>query len=223
VQGRIRLKRWVAGMLLAGASVAAVAQPAIYSCVDGKGRRITSDRPIPECLDREQKELNPSGTVRRSVGPNLTAAERAVQEAKEKEAAEERARLAEEKRRDRALLIRYPNKGVHDRERSEALGQVDEVIKAANKRVVELATQRESLDAEFEFYKKDPSKAPNRLKRQAEDIEQSSAVQKRFIVDQQNEKKRINARFDEELVTLRKLWALAAPVPAASAPPAAKR
>lgn len=223
MQGRTRLKRWVAGMLLAGASVAAVAQPAIYSCVDGKGRRITSDRPIPECLDREQKELNPSGTVRRSVGPNLTAAERAAQEVKEKEAAEERARLAEEKRRDRALLIRYPNKGVHDRERAEALGQVDEVIKAANKRVVELATQRESLDAEFEFYKKDPSKAPNRLKRQAEDIEQSSAVQKRFIVDQQNEKKRINARFDEELVTLRKLWALAAPVAAASAPPAAKR
>ena len=71
MQGRTRLKRWVAGMLLAGASVAAVAQPAIYSCVDGKGRRITSDRPIPECLDREQKELNPSGTVRRSVGPNL--------------------------------------------------------------------------------------------------------------------------------------------------------
>lgn len=223
MQGRTRLKRWVAGMLLAGASVAAVAQPAIYSCVDGKGRRITSDRPIPECLDREQKELNPSGTVRRSVGPNLTAAERAAQEVKEKEAAEERARLAEEKRRDRALLIRYPNKGVHDRERAEALGQVDEVIKAANKRVVELATQRESLDAEFEFYKKDPSKAPNRLKRQAEDIEQSSAVQKRFIVDQQNEKKRINARFDEELVTLRKLWSLALPAAAASGGTSAKR
>lgn len=216
MQGRNRLK-WVgAGLLLAGAGVTALAQPAIYSCIDGKGRRITSDRPIPECLDREQKELNPSGTVRRSVGPNLTAAERAAQEAKDKDAAEERARLAEEKRRDRALLIRYPNKGVHDRERTEALAQVDEVIKAATKRVTELAAQRENMNAEFEFYKKDPSRAPPSLKRQAEDIEQSTAVQKRFIADQDNEKKRINARFDEELVTLRKLWSLAAPAAAAS-------
>ena len=61
------------------------------------------------------------------------------------------------------------------------------------------------------------------LKRQAEDIEQSSAVQKRFIVDQQNEKKRINARFDEELVTLRKLWSLALPAAAASGGTSAKR
>jgi Domain of unknown function (DUF4124) len=223
VQGRTRAGTWV-GLLLAVCAGNASAQ-AIFTCIDGKGRRLTSDRPIPECLDREQKELNPSGTVRRNVGPNLTATERATQEAKEKDAAEERARLAEEKRRDRALLIRYPSKVVHDRERAEALGQVDEVIKAANKRVTELAAQRESMNAEFDFYKKDPSRAPPSLKRQAEDIEQSTAVQKRFITDQDNEKRRINARFDEELVTLRKLWALGAPVaaPASAAGSSAKR
>ncbi len=196
-----------------------VSAQTIYTCVDGKGHKRTSDRPIAECLDREQYELNPSGTVRRTIGPNMTASERAAAEAKEREIAEERARVAEEKRRERALLVRYPNKGVHDAERAEALGQVDEVIRAANKRVVELATQRESLNTEFEFYKKNPSRAPASLKRQAEDIEHSTGVQKRFIAEQEGEKKRINARFDEDLATLRKLWALRAAPTGVAAPP----
>ncbi|MCJ0765416.1 DUF4124 domain-containing protein [Variovorax sp. CYS-02] len=209
------------GPLLAGGWGLAHAQ-AIYSCVDGKGRKITADRPIAECVDREQKELNPSGTVRRSVGPTLTAQERAQQEEKDKKLAEERARQAEEKRRDRALLIRYPSKAVHDKERAEALHQVDQVIQAANKRIGELVQQRQSIDTEFEFYKKDPGKAPASLKRQVDENDHSMAVQKRFIADQQSEKQRVNARFDEELVKLRQLWALQG-APAAAAAPASEK
>lgn len=201
----------------------AVAQQGIYTCVDGKGRRLTSDRPILECVDREQQELNPSGTVYRKIGPSLTAQERAALEARERQAAEERARQAEEKRRDRALLIRYPSKTVHDKERTEALHQVDEVIRAAQKRVTELAAQRKTINAEMEFYQKDPSKAPPLLKRQIEENAQSMAVQQRFISDQDNEKKRINARFDDELVKLRQLWALSGPaVSLPDAPPTAR-
>ena len=66
----------------------AQAQPAatqgIYTCVDAKGRNLTSDRPIPECSDREQKMLNPSGTVKGKIGPTLTAQERSELEAKER-------------------------------------------------------------------------------------------------------------------------------------------
>jgi hypothetical protein len=46
-----------------GMSGAVFAQ-AIYSCVDGAGRKITADRPISECSDRAQKKINPSGTVK---------------------------------------------------------------------------------------------------------------------------------------------------------------
>lgn len=214
--------RLVAAMVTAWAG-GAVAQQGIYTCVDGKGRRLTSDRPILECVDREQQELNPSGTVYRKIGPSLTAQERAALEARERQAAEERARQAEEKRRDRALLIRYPSKAVHDKERTEALHQVDEVIRAAQKRVTELAAQRKAINAEMEFYQKDPSKAPPLLKRQIEENAQSMSVQQRFIGDQDSEKKRINARFDDELVKLRQLWALSGPaVSLPDAPPAAR-
>ena len=187
------------------------AAQSIYTCVDGKGRKITADRPIVECIDRTQQELTGTGTVKRQVGPSLTADERAAQEEKDKVAAEVRAREAEEKRRDRALLLRYPTRAVHDQERAMALAQVDEVIKASHKRTLELAEQRKSIQAEFEFYVKDPSKAPPVLKRKLEENDNSSAVQKRFIAEQEQEKKRVNVRFDEELVKLKPLWALAAP------------
>jgi hypothetical protein len=182
----------------------------IYTCVDGQGRKLTSDRPIPECLDREQKLLNPSGTLSRRVGPSLTAAERAQEEAKAKQEFEERSRLLEERRRDKALLARLPNRAAHDKERADAIEQLEAASEAASTRLVELATQRKKLDDEMEFYRKDPSKAPHYLRRQVEENTQNTAAQKRFIAEQDEEARRINSRFDAEQVRLRQLWAISA-------------
>jgi hypothetical protein len=193
------------------AQTASTSVGGVYTCIDAKGRKLTADRPIAECTDREQKILNPSGTVKAKVGPTLTAQERADLEAKEKREIEERNRTADEKRRDRALLIRYPNKGVHDQERQEALAQIGVVIQAAKNRLDELAKQRVAIDEEMEFYKKDPSKAPAYVRRQQEENIQSQAVQRRFIGEQDAEVKRVNARFDDELVRLRQLWTTVAP------------
>ena len=218
-----RHTRLVAALLLAVVSTASLAQtprpgaPEIYTCVDAKGRNLTSDRPIAECLDREQKILNPSGTVKAKVGPNLTAQERSELEAKEKAELEERARLNEEKRRDRALLVRYPNKAVHDRERAVALAQIGVVRQAAVNRVDELQRQRAAVLDEMEFYKKDPNKAPASVRRQLEEVNASLAVQARFIAEQDAEVKRVTFRFEEELFRLKQLWTLQAGVPAAGA------
>lgn len=195
------------GVVLLVVSTVALAQgKGIYTCIDSKGRRITSDRPITECLDREQRELTGSGTVKRVVPPSYTAEERARIDAQKKAEEALQARIAEEKRRDRALLIRYPNKPVHDKERTDALAQIDEVISAVNKRAQALLDQRKDISAELEFYQNDVSKAPLWLRRKLEDNEQQVAVQQRFVVEQTQEKQRLNARFDEELVKLRQLW-----------------
>lgn len=178
----------------------------IYTCVDGQGRRITSDRPIIECLDREQRELNKTGTVRRVLPPSYTAEERAQLEAQRKKEADERERIAEQKRRDRALLSRYPNQAAHDKERADALRQVDDVIQSVQKHAVALNKQRQKIDAELEFYKGDPSKAPAWLRLKLEDNQQQGLAQQRVLATQQAEKERIQARFDEELVKLRQLW-----------------
>ena len=213
----MRIHHWLAAgaaTILAGSAVWAQTQSVsggVYTCIDAEGRKLTADRPIVECIDREQKVLNPSGTVRAKVGPSLTAQEKIELEQKEKREAEERNRTAEEKRRDRALLTRYPNKGVHDQERAEALAQIEVVTKAAATRLTELARQRVAIDEEMEFYKKDPTKAPAYVRRQLEENTQSQSVQKRFMAEQEAESRRVNARFDDELVRLRQLWAQMAP------------
>lgn len=219
---RFTISRWQVGLLITSLLLPVAwvhAQPTpssgtqgIYTCTDARGRKLNSDRPIVECIDREQKVLNPSGTVKAKVGPTLTAQERADLEAKQKAEIEERARLNEEKRRDRALLTRYPNKAVHDKERADALAQIAVVRHAAMNRVEELLRQRAVVNEEMEFYKKDPSKAPPSVRRQLDEVIQSLAIQGRFIADQDNEIKRVNARFDEELLRLKQLWALHAPV-----------
>jgi hypothetical protein len=191
--------------------------PGIYTCVDARGRKLTSDRPIVDCIDREQKVLNPSGTVRAKVGPSLTAKERDALEAKQKAELEEQARRNEEKRRDRALLTRYPSKQVHDKERALALAQIAVVRQAAAHRVEELLRQRSAINDEMEFYKKDPSKAPPSVRRQVDEVTQSLAIQERFIADQDAELKRVNDRFDEELARLKQLWAQRSPAPPTAA------
>lgn len=183
----------------------------IYTCVDARGRTLTADRPIAECVDRTQRALSSSGMVKRQIGPSLTAHEQAAQDEKVRRTAELRAREAEDRRRDKALLLRYPALAVHERERAAALLRIDEVINASNKRQGELAGQRNALAGELEFYVKDPSRAPASLKRRIDENEASATVQQKFIADQQHEKKRVNQRFDEELVKLRRMWALASP------------
>ncbi len=178
----------------------------IYSCTDANGRKLRSDRPIPQCTDREQTVLNPSGTVRARVGPTLTAQERAEAEAKRRIEEEEKAAAFDERRRERALLIRYPSREVHDKERAQALAQVADVEDAARSRIEALQVERKKNTAELEFYQGDINKAPALLRRQIEHVRQNLESQDRFIQAQAGERQRINARFDEELVRLRELW-----------------
>jgi hypothetical protein len=179
----------------------------IYTCTDSKGRRITSDRPIVDCLDREQQRLGRTGTVREVIPPSYTREERERVEAKRRVEQEEQARIQEERRRERALLIRYPQQSVHDKERQDALAQIDDVIAAVHKREAALVEQRKGIDQELEFYQGDLAKAPLWLRRKVEDNEKQMDVQKRFLADQTQEKQRVNARFDEELAKLKQLWA----------------
>jgi hypothetical protein len=207
---------WGVGVLLliglshgaAGQQGAPAGGPSIYACVDVKGRRITSDRPIPECLDREQRELSATtGITRRVVPASLTAEEREHLEAKAQQEAAQRAKANEDRRRDRALLSRYPHPDKHHEERAKQLAQIDAVIASIQLRSLDLAKQQAELALEMEFYKSNPSQAPASLKRRLDDNAQQQDGQKRLEATQSQEKQRINVRFDEELARLRQLWA----------------
>ena len=62
-----------------------------------------------------------------------------------------------------------------------------------------MEAQRKRLDEEAAFYKRDPNKLPPALKRQVEDNALQAAAHKRSLAGIDEERKRINLRFDDEL------------------------
>ena len=160
--------------------------------------------------------MGSNGIIRNKLGPSLTAKERAEVEAKEKAAKEEQDRIAAERQRSRALLTRYPNKAAHDAGRKEALAPLQLNIQSTQSRINELEKTREGLLAEMEFYKKDPKKAPLKIRNQMDENTQAIATQRQAIATQEKEINRVNAMMDEELNRLTQSWNANSPAAAAS-------
>lgn len=195
----------------AGAAVAAAPAPSsgIYTCVDDRGRRLTSDRPIAECTHKEQRVLNRDGSLKTIVPPTLTADERAEKEARERKAAEQRAAQADAVRRDRNLMNRFPDREAHDKARTAALDTVRLAIRASSLRLEALGLDRQPLMDESEFYVGKP--LPAALKSQLDANDAAFAAQRSAMQTQEAELVRINKLYDAELAHLERLWAGAQP------------
>ena len=205
---RRRVRTWSVLLLsLAGAGAASAAT--IYSCVDANNKRLTSDRPIPECTAREQRMLNADGSTKKVVPPTMTADERVEAEARERERAARRAAEVDAVRRDRNLRLRYPNEAAHQKARVAALDDFKRTLQLSQKRLEALAAEKKPLLEEAEFYV--GRAMPTRLKQQLDGIDATAEAQRALIQNQQAETQRINATFDVELARLRKLWAGAPP------------
>jgi len=181
----------------------------IYTCTNDQGRKLTSDRPIADCLHKEQLLLNRDGSVRTVIPPTYTAEERAEREARERRAAELRAAQLDAVRRDRNLMSRYPNEAAHDKAREQALEPVRMAIAATERRLKELAAERVPLINEAEFYQGRQLPAKIRLQLDANDA--AMEAQKSAAATQAAELDRVNGFYDVELERLRRLWAGAQP------------
>ncbi len=193
----------------AATSTGTTATGGIYTCVDAQGRRLTSDRPIPDCISREQRVLNRDGSVQRVVPPTLSAEERAEREAAQRKADLARAAQADAVRRDRNLMARFPNQAAHDKAREAALDPVRAAMQATEKRVKELALERRPLLDEAEFY--NGKVLPARLKQQLDANDAAVVAQRQSATNQELELGRINRLYDAELARLRQLWGGALP------------
>jgi hypothetical protein len=182
---------------------------AIYSCIDASGKRLTSDRPIPECSAREQQLLNSDGSVRKVVPPMPTADERAAIDARQQQEALARAQQREAIRRDRNLLMRFPDEAAHHKAREAALDNTRKSLKISESRLAMLEKERKPLMDETEFYTGKP--LPLKLKQAIDANDASTEAQRTLIANQKAELVRINKLYDDELERLRRLWAGAKP------------
>lgn len=191
------------------ASVMAQPSPgkAIYTCTDAVGKRLTADRPITECADREQRVLGPTGVERGRVGPALTEVEMAqhLEQRRQEQQAQQRAQ--EQRRRDAALLARYPQRSNHEAARRNALVQIEELKSLAQQQMQVLDKERQQLQQEQAFYAQDPAKTPARLRAAVQTVEKAQRDQHATLASQDAEVQRIHQRFDEELARLQPLWA----------------
>lgn len=202
---------FVAAVSLAPTVWAAEVPPGkgIYTCTTADGRKLTSDRPIAECTSREQRVLNPDGSLRATLPPFLSPEERAAKEAAERRAAAERIARQDAIRRDRALMQRYPNEAAHQRARMAALDDAHKAMRISERRIKDLGAERKPLLDEAEFYK--GRALPAKLKQALDANDAAIEAQQVLVENQKAEIVRINARFDAELARLKKLWSGATP------------
>lgn len=201
-----------------GSGLAMAEVAPIYACTDADGKRLTSDRPIAECIGREQRLLNADGSTREVRSAPLTADEQAAQEAIERSLTLRAAADADAARRDRNLRARYPNEAAHQRARATALDDLKRTLQLSQLRLNDLAVERKPLQEEAEFYT--GRQMPAALKQQLVVNDAAAEAQRVLMVNQQAESARINATFDAELVRLRAMWAGGRPgaLPAATPP-----
>ncbi len=199
----------------AGEAAAQQAAKQVFTCVNAKGRTLTSDRLIAECMDREQRVLARDGSLIRIVPPSLTAEERAAKDERDRKLAEEKKAREEAVRRDRLLVQRFPNEVEHQKARIAALEDLRNAMKGSETRIAELARERKPLIEEAEFYK--GQALPAKLRQQLDANDAAVAAQRDAQAQQQAEIERIGKRFDEELAQLKRLWTGAAPGSLASA------
>jgi hypothetical protein len=191
----LQSRRWALGAALAVAWAspvvvqAAPAAPApprpIYSCVDAQGRRISADRPIPECLRQEQRLHNRDGSVRAVAPPLLSLEEQAQKDQARQQARQQAAAREEVARRDRLLLSRYPDEAAHAQARAATLAPAQRQVDEAQARLDGQATPGAT--------------------------EGTRQAQRQLLQDRLAERDRLQARLDAELARLRRLWAGAAP------------
>jgi hypothetical protein len=205
------LSKGLSVALAASWALAGAAQPAsnIFTCTNAKGQHLRSDRPIAECMDREQRVLARDGSLVRIVPPTLTLEEASAKAARERRLAAEREARREAERADQLLMQRYPNEAAHNRAREAALDPMRASLKQSEERIRALVADRKPLVDEAEFYRDRP--LPAKLKQQFDAIEAAAEAQRSLLHNQQAEIARVNALYDAELARLRRLWAGAAP------------
>lgn len=177
----------------------------IYTCVTQDGRKLTSDRPIPECANREQRLLNADGSTRRMVPPAMSPEEQAAAEARKRQQDNEKALQQDAIRRDRNLLLRYKDEAAHQRAREAALDDIRKAMQLSEQRLKDLSAERKPLMEETEFYK--GKRLPFKLQHQLDTNEAAAAAQRESIENQRAEMVRLNRIFDDELARLRRMWA----------------
>jgi len=188
------------------ASVSAVTaqQPyppgSVYMCHTSGERVISSDRPIPECANKEQRVFGPNGLVIGIIPPAAEARAREQQMEQQKE--EERRRAAIESRKEHLLSL-YPDAAAHDAKRQAELEPLYNKLKSTNQQIEYLMKQLAEID---EAASSPDTVSLTHTKERESQIEGDIKVQQNLASILRKQIAAVNKKYDEEKEILTPYW-----------------
>jgi len=206
------------GLILVGGLLAQSAALAdVYTCTTASGHKLTADRPIAECADREQRQLETTSGLVKIIPPRKTEAERiAAAEAVRKQAREKEEQEMQQ-RNDQQLLVRYPDDATLEEKRSYMLGEVKKRWAPTLSEEADLEQRRAALQTKAVAQKAAGKSAD------LDDVKAAAQIERRMLqlrpmLDKASaETAQVNAHMDADLKRLHELRAPLTAAPGASA------
>ena len=195
------------GLAVAHAQAGSTRPPSIYNCRTADGRVISSDRPIADCAQRELRELNQDGSVRRIIAaPQTPEQRRAAAEETRQRQAEELARRIQQAR-DRNLLLTFEDESALDALRERGLAEIDHEIRIATLRILAIDKELQQAQHEAEAWTRQSKGKPLPFAHQKRITDAANAIlaENALIEERTAERNRLEARFESDRNRLREL------------------
>jgi chromosome segregation ATPase len=180
-------------------------QAEVYTCTTANGRKITSDRPIAECADREQRELETTTGRITIIKPKQTEAERYAEREAQKQVLREKESALQQQRRDQQLLARYPDDAALEEKRSYLLEEIKKRWAPTLEEQAKINARRQELNTQA-LARRKANKAPD-----YDSIKEAAQLERRMLqlqpmLDKFNyEIEETNRNMDADLARLRQI------------------
>lgn len=172
-----------------------------YVCTTAEGRHLTSDRPIPECLNREQRILGRSGLTLAVVRPSPPPQNQQQQNTQQQQQQEEQ-RLTALARR---LYTTYPTRSSHQAIRQQELKPLTSKLQDAQTEMSELRRQQQNIEQEI-LAISNPKSIPASLLQRQEFAQRNIIIQQGILDDLETQITNVNNQFTKEENLLTPLW-----------------
>lgn len=171
----------------------------VFMCHISSERVLSSDRPIPECMEKEQRVFGPNGLVIDIIPPASELRAREQRLAQQKE--EEQLRAAIAGRKDHLLFI-YPDAAAHDAKRQQDLEPLHNKLNASNEQIDFLEQQL----SELKEARAAQTPSLNYTKEREEKLRNDLSVQQHIVTTLRQQIEFLNKKYDEEKKFLSEYW-----------------
>ncbi|MCX9156007.1 hypothetical protein OPU71_07690 [Niveibacterium sp. 24ML] len=169
----------------------------VFCCDDAAGRKVCGD-PLPvACYNRAYREMSRQGITTRDIEAPMTAEERIRKLADEKAKRDAEERVAERRRRDKALVESYGSADEIEARKTSTLATANQELSVLRKREQELVDERKGFDARVAAVKKGKP-IPANLKDDIAANESELKTLRGVIAQKKREADTIRKRYDDD-------------------------